>query len=109
MLRNTLAVAVIAASALAACDESTFLYVESEVPFNGTIIGENTTTFQNQEQDLKWGLGSGSVCWSFSKPTKQGTLRVRLEVDDGWGAPDVKFDQATTDSAKVINGCKPRA
>jgi hypothetical protein len=98
--------ALCAIPVLAACDESTFLYVESDVPFNGTIVGAQTHTFVNQVQDLKWGLGDGIVCWSFSKNTSQGTLHVYLEVDDGPGGPERTFSEITTDSAFVIDGCK---
>jgi hypothetical protein len=93
-----------AAALLAGCG-GTDLTIESDTTWRGTIDGEGEVA---ETGTKTFGLRTGQqvVCWSLTKATEAGVMRVYTEKSTWFGlGNDVDFDMTTTADTLTISGC----
>jgi hypothetical protein len=104
MMRFQRSMAVCALLLLAGCG-GTDLTVESDTSWGGTIDGIGTLE-ESGSKSYSLSTGRQRVCWSLSKRTEAGVLRVYTEQSTWFGlGNNVDFDVSTSALGTTISGC----
>jgi hypothetical protein len=84
----------------------TTLVVNSDTSWAGSVAGYGTISGQGSaEYDIESGSGS---CWTVSKLTEAGTLRVYAKQSEWFGiGEEVGGEAATTSPLGSVTGCAP--
>lgn len=85
---------------LVGCDKPT-LYIESDTVWTGRVIGSSSTSEVEGTGNKTYKLRSGQTCWSFTKATEQGRLRVFAKIRGN----RTNGDDRTTQPFGTVNGC----
>jgi hypothetical protein len=100
-LRTALVLAL--ALGTAACDEKTYLFVQSNTEFSGALHGSRAYEYSDDE-NIYIELRSGTFCWKFSKLTEEGYLRTFVREGTAVG-PDELRREETSEPYGSVDGC----